>query len=139
MLKNESRVKYYLEIWEEWQRNDQAEINQMMGYPSQCLVMVANGSNTFEEMADDAETRAAKIVDSIIDDESLMTFNEKLAIHHFHLAAVWSSKRVSLEECYQSGLESLEIGLNKKRFSVMLDKLSKKEDDWGWGRCAQKS
>lgn len=111
MIKDAERIKYYLLLWTNWQRSNKSEINTMLGYPSQCLLLVGGGSSSFEDMADDAESRAASIVDSIIND---MPTNERIAIHHFNLAAVWRSNRINLEDCYANALELLEAGLNKK-------------------------
>lgn len=108
------RVKYYLELWSEWHKDDHAEIKQLTGNKSQCMSFIQPGAHTFEDMAETAESRAAVIVDSIIEDIQLMPSHQKLAIHHFHLAAVWKPARYDIEDCYQDALESLERGLNLK-------------------------
>ena len=108
------RVRYYLELWAEWHKDDHGEIKQLTGNKSQCMSFIQPGSHTFEDMADTAESRAAVIVDSIIEDVQLMPLHHKLAIHHFHLSAVWRPKRYDIEQCYQDAMESLERGLNIK-------------------------
>lgn len=114
MVKDEARVRYYLQLWQEWQLNDSTEIGRL-GYPSKCLMLVSNGAASFEDMADSAESRAAQIVDTIIED---MEARFRLAIHHFHLAAVWGTKRANgkaeMMNAYGEALIQLETGLNRK-------------------------
>jgi hypothetical protein len=106
IVDNSRKVKEALDVWAEWmQRN-----TEKLGYPSKSI-LCSNGSTTFEDMIDVLEDSISEAIDAILDG---CTISQRLAVHHFHLAAVWHSNRTTIEDDYADALIKIEIGLRKR-------------------------
>lgn len=104
-LKNEGRIKYYLEVWKNWMLRDEHQL----GYPKKSIYCTANSMASFEDMADQIDYSDALAMDAII---SGLPMSQQIAVNHFTLAAVWKSNREILEEVYADALKAIERGLN---------------------------
>jgi hypothetical protein len=58
------RVEYYLDLWRDYMQTD----SHRLGYKSKSTGFNTGGVHSFEDMADEADHDAAKIVDKVIDD-----------------------------------------------------------------------
>lgn len=106
-IKNEGRIKYYLDIWKDYMLRD----DNRLGYPKKSVYCRSSSLASFEDMADQVDYSDARAVDAII---SGLPMSQQIAVNHFHLAAVWRSSRESLEEVYDKALHSIERGLNAR-------------------------
>ena len=104
------RVKDALDIWAEWMQQDDTKL----GYPSKSSVIVSGGNswgNFCEDHEYEVEATMARAVDAILD---CMPLNQKDAVFHFHIAAVFTPRRTVIEDDYSDALLSLEVGLRKR-------------------------
>lgn len=103
-----TRVFDYIIIWKKWMSTDD---NNRLGLPSSSAgFRMRTGSQDMEEWEESSDRRAARIVDALIEG---LPPQEKVAVYHFNLGAVWSSPRWNVESCYQSACLAIEIGLRK--------------------------
>lgn len=83
-MEAESIVERHLENWSEWHRRS----SNNLGYPKRAIVACGGGqsvSGVFEEMCEDADRRAAEIMEVLVNDLSI---DQKSAIHHHWLGCV---------------------------------------------------
>ena len=106
-IKNESRIKYYLDIWKDYMLRP----DNNLGYPKKSAYCRSSSLASFEDMADQIDYTDARAMDAII---SGLPMSQQIAVNHFCLASVWRSSRESLEETYQRALVSIERGLNAR-------------------------
>jgi hypothetical protein len=99
---NESRLKYYLEVWKEWMLSERYG----RGYPSKAAGFSSSGIGGFDDLSEQVEKADALAVDAVI--EGLHPA-QRVAIHHFHLSAVYKIR--DIERQYESALDNLWRGL----------------------------
>lgn len=58
------RVEYYLDLWRDYMQTD----NNRLGFKSKSTGFNSGGVHSFEDMADEVDNEAARIVDKVIDD-----------------------------------------------------------------------
>lgn len=105
---NEIKVKEYLNGWAEWMRSD----NTKLGYPSKALMLSSGGASTsFEDMCEVLDSTISKAIDAILEG---VTISQRLAVHHYHLGAVWRSSRSHMLDNYADALMAIEFGLRRR-------------------------
>ena len=107
---NERKVKEALEIWAEWMSHD----DEKLGYPSHSLVVLSGGGawgNYIEDQKVEFDQKTAEAVDALYDS---LTTSQRIAIDHFHIAAVWTSNRTNIADDYAHALMRIEIGLRDR-------------------------
>lgn len=60
----EARVLYYLDLWQDFMKSNKNHL----GYPSSAAGFMTGGISSFEDLADENDSQAARVVDSVIDD-----------------------------------------------------------------------
>jgi len=58
------RVEYYLDLWRDYMKSD----SHKLGFKSKSTGFNTGGVHSFEDMAEEIDNEAAKIVDQVIDD-----------------------------------------------------------------------
>jgi hypothetical protein len=101
------RVEYYLDSWRDWMQTD----NHRLGYKSKSTGFNSGGVHSFEDMADEIDNEAAKIVDQVIND---LPIQEKTALHIFYLGISTNIDLDELERLLDSAIGILSIKLPKK-------------------------
>ena len=105
---NETKVKEYLTEWAEWMKAD----NTKLGYPSKSLMLSSGGASTsFEDMCEVLDNTISKAIDAILEG---VTISQRLAVHHYHLGAVWRSSRSNIIDDYADALMAIEFGLRRR-------------------------
>lgn len=105
---NQFKVKEALTAWAEWQRSD----NLRLGYPSKSLMLSSGGgSSTFEDMIDTLDNSIAQAVEAILEGLSI---SQRMAVHHYHLNAVYRSNRSNIEDDYSTALMVIEFQLRRR-------------------------
>jgi hypothetical protein len=90
------RLEYHLENWAHWMRSDR----EQLGYPRRSLMISSGGASSidaFEIMCDEADAKAAKQIDALID--SLVS-PQRVAINHHWL---------QVKHCYPTQEYDLEM------------------------------
>jgi hypothetical protein len=104
------KVKDALEVWAEWMQQDDTKL----GYPSKSAVILSGGGawGSFgEDLEAELDNTMANAVDAIVEG---LPLNQKHAVFHFHIAAVFTPRRSVIEHDYEDALMSLEVGLRKR-------------------------
>jgi hypothetical protein len=103
------RVKEALEIWAE----DMKHGGVKLGFPSRSIGFSSGGSwgHGYDDLEETVDRNTAKAVEAILEG---LTISQRLAVHHYHLAAVWTSRRTRLEDDYADAIMAVEIGLRKR-------------------------
>ena len=105
---NETKVKEYLTEWAEWMKAD----NTKLGYPSKSLMLSSGGASTsFDDMCEVLDNTISKAIDAILEG---VTISQRLAVHHYHLGAVWRSSRSNIIDDYADALMAIEFGLRRR-------------------------
>lgn len=66
---------------------------------------------TFDEMADNMEQRCAMAFDALVGG---LPIDERIAVHHVHLGAVFRLKRQSMDDVYKRARLGLSEGLGRR-------------------------
>lgn len=80
-----SRADWHLDNWRKWMRG----YSYSSGYPTRSSMFNSggiSGDDAFDNLCQDADTQAARIIDSIIDG---LEQRQQCAIHNIYLASVW--------------------------------------------------
>ena len=101
------RVEYYLDLWRDYMQTD----NNRLGFKSKSTGFNSGGVHSFEDMADEVDNEAARIVDKVIDD---LPVQEKTVLHIFYLGINTNIDLNELERLLDSALDMLSIKLPKK-------------------------
>jgi hypothetical protein len=99
------RCDWHLANWAMWM----GQTGLKLRYPSRAACIGKSGSNDFDAMVANADTRCAMAVDAIIDD---LPTTERLAVYHIHLAAVWRLR--FLDACYARAKVHITNGLTMR-------------------------
>jgi len=103
---DDGRLDELLSIWARWMRSNQPL--RELWYPDGACGCVGGGySQSFEDMLEAGEARAAEAVNGAIDS---LPVDQQCAIFHVHLHAVYRF-RASMEVVYSKARSSLAIGL----------------------------
>jgi len=107
-MTSQDKVKDALSVWADWMRDD----NTKLGFPSQSIGISSGGSvSSWEDLELSLDIGIARAVDAILEGVSN---SQRLAVHHFHLAAVWRSNRTNIEDDYANALMVIEFGLRRR-------------------------
>jgi hypothetical protein len=71
----------------------------------------ASGSSDFDMMADRAEVQQAEAFDALVVG---LLVDERIAVHHVHLGAVWRMHRQRMQDVYERARVSLSDGMRRK-------------------------
>lgn len=103
------RVEYYLDLWRDWMETD----NNRLGYKSKSTGFNSGGVHSFEDMADEIDNEAAKIVDQVIDDLP-KDYKEAIYLVYLHTRPITVKELNSVDACCGNGKILLSIRLPKK-------------------------
>lgn len=109
-MTNQDLVKNALACWTEWMQRD----NSKLGYPSKSMCMESGGGawgNFADDELETIENNLARAVDAIVDG---LSNSQRLAVHYYHLGAVWRSNRTNILNDYEQALRLIEMGLRKR-------------------------
>lgn len=106
----DERVKIALELWAKDVKNDKAELKHL-GYGELYMYGGHGSVSSVEDLEDSANGDLINHVEAIYTDLRPI---HKSAINHFHLSAVWSSPRISIEEAYSQALDKMKRGLQER-------------------------
>jgi len=73
-----------------------------------------SASPDFDQMCDSMEVRCAEVVDALVHD---LPIDERIAVHHVHLGAVWRLNRQRMEDVYERARQGLSDGLYRRGIS----------------------
>lgn len=88
------RPDWHLANWGDWRRR----YNGVQGYGGHSAGLASggvSGEDAFEHLCEPVDEWAAEVCDAIIDELSVQ---HKIALQHVYEAAVWSFRRLSLED-----------------------------------------
>lgn len=106
---NEVKVKDALLVWSEWMHRDSQEA--ALGYGRCAGFDNGGGTGSWDDFERKVEKNMAVNVQAIYEG---LKHPQQLAIDHFHLAAVWISRRSNIEDDYKEALIAIEIGLRRR-------------------------
>ena len=101
------RVIYYLDLWRDYMKSD----NNRLGFKSKSTGFNTGGVSSFEDMADEVDSEAARVVDKVIDDLPMM---QKNAIYIIFLGQKSMMDTRVLEYYYDNALMMLQRKLKEK-------------------------
>ena len=104
---DESKVIYYLNLWKSYMKSD----NNRLGFKSKSTGFNTGGVHSFEDMADEVDSEAARVVDKVIDDLPIM---QKNAIYIIFLGQKSMMDTRVLEYYYDNALMMLQRKLKEK-------------------------
>lgn len=106
---SEQKVKDALQVWVDWMRRDRSESELGFG---RCVGFDGGGgTSSWDDFARKVDNNMAINVQAIYDG---LTFNQRIAVDHFNLGAVWKSNRFNIEDEYATALIAIEIGLRRR-------------------------
>lgn len=104
---DDRRLDELLSLWERWMSSSQPY--RELWYPDSACGCVGGGySQSFEDMVEAGDLRAAEAVNGAIDSLSPV---QQCAIFHVHLYSVFRFKRLDVEVVYLEAREALKVGL----------------------------
>jgi hypothetical protein len=101
------RVTYYLDLWRSYMQQD----SHKLGYKSKSTGFNTGGIHSFEDMADEVDSDAARVVDQVIDDLPTM---QKNALYVVYLSQKATMDTRVLEYYFDSALMMLQRKLKEK-------------------------
>ena len=103
------RLDWHLDNWARYMREQDVE-------ELECKIVdiYQSGSADFDTMCDHMERRCAIAMEALVND---LPLPERIAVHHFHLGAVWRMHRVKIEDVYLRARAGLSVGLRAKGIS----------------------
>ena len=101
------RVIYYLDLWRNYMKQD----SHKLGYKSKSTGFMSGGMSSFEDLGDEVDSEAARVVDKVIDDLPMM---QKNAIYIIYLGQKSMLDTRALEYYYDSALMMLQRKLKEK-------------------------
>lgn len=101
------KVIYYLDLWRSWMKHH----NNGLGYKTRSTGFNTGGVHSFEDMADEVDSEAARVVDKVIDDLPTM---QKNAIYIIYLGEKSMIDTRVLEYYYDNALMMLQRKLKEK-------------------------
>jgi hypothetical protein len=101
------RVIYYLDLWRNYMKQD----SHKLGYKSKSTGFMSGGMSSFEDLGDEVDSEAARVVDKVIDDLPMM---QKNAIYIIYLGQKSMLDTRALEYYYDSALMMLQRKLTEK-------------------------
>lgn len=104
---SDDRLSWHLWNWARWHRLDPSRL----GYPRKASGGAQCYTNTdFDAMCNTADDACAEAVEAAINDLPMM---EKVAIHHYHLYAVYRS-REPIEPIYNRACDAVKKTLTRR-------------------------
>ena len=102
------RLKEAMDIWVEWMHRSD---NKSLGFGRCSGVDTSSSVSGWNEFERSVEKDTALNVQAVYEG---LPLPQRLAIDHFHLAAVWRSNRSSLEADYTKAMAGMAKGLQKR-------------------------
>lgn len=103
----EARVLYYLDLWQDFMRSNKNNL----GYPSSAAGFLTGGISSFEDLADENDSQAARVVDSVIDD---LPRPQSEAIYFAYLGQSTKLDNSVLKQLHDKAIDSLSRKLSEK-------------------------
>lgn len=100
-------VERHLANWSSWMRTG----GGVRGYAHQTPGILTGNLNSWEDLCETCDKAAARATDASIEDLPNL---ERVAIHHYHLAAVWRFNRETVEIVYDRAVDALSYTLSAK-------------------------
>ena len=101
------RVTYYLDLWRDYMQQD----SHKLGYKSKSTGFVTGGLHSFEDLGEEIDNDAARVVDQVIDDLPTM---QKNVLYVVYLSQKATMDTRVLEYYYDSALMMLQRKLKEK-------------------------
>ena len=101
------RVEYYLDLWRDYMQKD----SHKLGYKSKSTGFMSGGLSSFEDLGEQVDSDAARVVDQVIDDLPMM---QKNALYVVYLSQKATMDTRVLEYYYDSALMMLQRKLKEK-------------------------
>jgi hypothetical protein len=102
------KVKDALEVWADYMRHD----NSTSGYRKKSSGFhIGGGIDNWEDLEYSVDINQARAVEAILEG---CTVSQRLSVHHYHLNAVWTSRRTNILDDYAEALMAVELGLKKR-------------------------
>lgn len=103
------RLDWHLDNWARYMREQDVE-------ELECKIVdvYQSGSADFDTMCDHMERRCAITMEALVTD---LPLPQRIAVHHFHLGAVWRMHRVRIEDVYLLARVRLSDGLRARGIS----------------------
>lgn len=106
---SEAKVKDALCVWAKSLKNDVSH-QRALGH-GRCVGFASGGMSSWEDFEAKVDRNMATNVQAIYDG---LKHQQRLAIDHFHLSAVWQPNRYKIEDCYADALVVIGIALRRR-------------------------
>jgi hypothetical protein len=103
------RLDWHLDNWARYMRAGNSE-----ELACQAAGIWQASSPDFDQLADAMELRCAEAVDAIV---GSLPVDERVALYHVHLGAVWRLNRQRMEDAYERARQCISDGLHRRGIS----------------------
>ena len=103
---DDPRLDWHLDNWARFMR-----VGGLDDLDTKMPSFWSSGASDFDTMADNAEAQQAEAFDALV---VCLPIDERIAVHHVHLGAVWRMHRQRIEDVYERARLSLSDGMRRK-------------------------